>query len=183
MLFSYFDDFFFFFFRFNLFSFIRGTARNIPLRTPDILFADSKLWAKNLENISWKRDLLIVRAMNIALSCGHFGDAYYSNSANCFDIYMMALSEPVISVKDVEDFLHLILDNNRSHTPIFISLTCAAFEKTFPRSPKRSSPKTLECLCRSVIRDSLQKSPPCTVALSKMQIPNRMKNYLLFLNK
>lgn len=93
---------------------------------------------------------------------------------------MLTLPEAMISIKDVLDFLKLAFTGH-PHPAVFMFESFASFKKVFPESPKFSSPKSLKWLCRCKVRDSTQKFPLFIAAISKMQIPNSLEDYLLFL--
>lgn len=165
------------FFRYHKYRCFEGPTDKEMLEKPDFVqFVLNRL--KALENTSWRRILLIVRALNIALWLS-FGCKLHPDYAKCFSVYMLSLPEATISKKDLVDFLKLVFTGH-PHSAAFMFESFACFRKVFHESPKLPSPKSLKSLCRCKIRDSTQKLS-FTAAISKMQIPNSLEDYLLFL--
>lgn len=141
----------------------------------DFIEATLKRLLTDVENPNLKRIILIARYVNISLR-KLLGDNYFPGYIKCLNLYVLTMPEATISIKDVENFLYLKLDDRA-----FISKTCSNFKELFPEIQSFSSPRSLKHLCRCKLRDCIQKLPPFPAVLSEMQVPKSLEDYLLIL--
>lgn len=130
---------------------------------------------KILVNPSWRRLLLIIEIVENVFK----RDDNKHASAECFRLYSSSISEPAITVKEVEDFIDLSFADDRA----FKIEALFNFKRMFSDIQKLTSPRSLKQLCRIEIRDFLPRSRPHLLsAVDDLLLPHYLKNYLLFLS-
>lgn len=76
----------------------------------DFIEATLKRLLTDVENPNLKRIILIARYVNISLR-KLLGDNYFLDYIKCLNLYVSTMPEATISIKDVENFLSLTLDD------------------------------------------------------------------------
>lgn len=141
-------------------------ARNIVQRGN---YNRNKRGIRRIHLILLKLEALVYWRRGLDMLCKDFTD--YQNK------FFEIIRDPVVSVSEVDRLLRSIFDDLINEEAIVD--ICNDFLLLFPDSVQNYEPRTLKHLTRCSVRKSLQKSGNLQEAVLKLQVPDRIKSYIL----